>query len=132
VGPFLGSGGVPEALRLLDTAASRVVDRCRPIRLEGGTALAHVTSYAQRRSGHGDAGDRRMRCRTARKLVAAERAGRPVVTEARPVGTMASYGSPCCRWCPWRQSTTLFGPVTAGVDCVLKATAPTCATAPSR
>lgn len=78
---FLGSGGVPEALRLLDDRGvpGRGSVPSYPSPEEAARALAHVTSYAQWRvRPRGDVPvidgcD----AETARKLVAAERAGRP-------------------------------------------------------
>jgi acyl-CoA synthetase (NDP forming)/RimJ/RimL family protein N-acetyltransferase len=129
---FLGSGGVPEALRLLDDRGvpGRGSVPSYPSPEEAARALAHVTSYAQWRvRPRGDVPvidgcD----AETARKLVAAERAGRPgggPLEGPALSELLASYGITLLEMVP---VATVDDAVRAGErlgwTVVLKATAP--------
>jgi acyl-CoA synthetase (NDP forming)/RimJ/RimL family protein N-acetyltransferase len=129
---FLGSGGVPEALRLLDDRGvpGRGSVPSYPSPEEAARALAHVTSYAQWRvRPRGDVPvidgcD----AETARKLVAAERAGRPGSGPLEGPALselLASYGITLLEMVP---VATVDDAVRAGErlgwTVVLKATAP--------
>ncbi|MGH8840509.1 MAG: GNAT family N-acetyltransferase [Jiangellaceae bacterium] len=129
---FLGSGGVPEALRLLDDRGvpGRGSVPSYPSPEEAARALAHVTSYAQWRvRPRGDVPvidgcD----AETARKLVAAERAGRPgggLLEGPALSELLASYGITLLEMVP---VATVDDAVRAGErlgwTVVLKATAP--------
>jgi acyl-CoA synthetase (NDP forming)/RimJ/RimL family protein N-acetyltransferase len=129
---FLGSGGVPEALRLLDDRGvpGRGSVPSYPSPEEAARALAHVTSYAQWRvRPRGDVPvidgcD----AETARKLVAAERAGRPgggPLEGPALSELLASYGITLLEMMP---VATVDDAVRAGErlgwTVVLKATAP--------
>jgi acyl-CoA synthetase (NDP forming)/RimJ/RimL family protein N-acetyltransferase len=129
---FLGSEGVPEALRLLDDRGvpGRGSVPSYPSPEEAARALAHVTSYAQWRvRPRGDVPvidgcD----AETARKLVAAERAGRPgggPLEGPALSELLASYGITLLEMVP---VATVDDAVRAGErlgwTVVLKATAP--------
>ncbi|MGH9250367.1 MAG: acetate--CoA ligase family protein, partial [Acidimicrobiales bacterium] len=128
---FLGSGGVPEALRLLDDrgVTGRGSVPSYPSPEEAARALAHVTSYAQWRARPRGQVPPIDGCdaESARKLVADELAGRPgggPLEGPALSALLASYGITLLEMVP---AATVDDGVRAGErlgwDVVLKATA---------